>query len=440
MKRDSRSGFRAPGGVALAVSVGALLLAPAGGCPTGTTGDENLSQSVQEMIDQALDDAGFASVPVPGPEGPAGPQGPAGPAGPQGPTGAEGADGADGADGEPGPPGPTGPAGPPGPAGESGVDSVYGDGSDGSHTVAADTDIQTFAAAQGVVSFQFQDFTIEEGVTLSVPTGMTLYCRGTFRNKGTLIVQPGALGSTAQTAAQTGIAKSPPVVGAAGLAGLLDVSIGSGGRGTALSESTIRWLLRPGILGGGGGARQPPDGTGAMGRGTILILAREAIHNTGTIRADGADGNGGGGGGGVIILASRGSITHAAGALISASGGRGADANVNPESLAAACGGGGGGVVRMFAPNVITNGQIAVNGGNGGGGGSVGGIAGGTLIPGGGGGGGSFGAGGNAGGAVITPETRDAADTFLIEYLAADAGAAGIILVTEADPTAYLYR
>lgn len=429
-------GFRWAALSAFLVSVGLL-----GGCPAATSTD-GTSQDIQELIDAAIDQAGLNQAPIPGPAGPQGepgPQGEQGDQGEQGEPGQDGVDGQNGADGLNGQDGQNGQDGAQGPAGADGALSVYGDGSDGSHTISADASLEAWAAANGVVSYQFEDLTIESGVTLEVPSGYSIYCRGTFTNNGTIVVHTAAAGSSTDQPAQQGISKSKPYVGAAGLLPDLLPELGGGGGGAGLPDSSITWLLRPGPVGGGGGARQPPGGQGGSGGGTFLVLALEDIINSGEIIADGAAGDGGGGGGGVISLAARGSITLSATSVLSARGAAGAPASDDPNAPAVACGGGGGGIVRIFAPEVSSLGAIQVEGGVGGDGAQVFGVVGETLCYSAGGGGGSYGAGGGSGSAVYAAE-EGGDGTWSIDLSAGQPGAAGWSLITEADPTVYLYR
>ncbi|MEP0846362.1 MAG: collagen-like protein [Phycisphaerae bacterium] len=422
----------------------ASLAAPvclSGGCPAATSTD-GTSQDIQELIDAAIDQAGLNQVPTPGPAGPQGDPGPQGEQGEQGEPGDPGQDGLDGqngADGLDGQDGQDGQDGDQGPAGAEGALSVYGDGSDGSHTISADASLEAWAVANGVVSYQFEDLTIDSGVTLEVPSGFSLYCRGTFTNNGTIVVQTAAAGSSTERPAQQGISKSKPFVGAAGLLPDLLPELGGGGGGAGLPDSAMTWLLRPGPVGGGGGARQPPGGQGGAGGGTFLVLALEGIVNNGEIHADGAAGDGGGGGGGVISLAARGSIALSAGSVLSARGADGAPASDDPNAPAVSSGGGGGGIVRIFAPEVSSLGAIHVEGGAGGDGTQVFGVVGGTLCYSAGGGGGSYGAGGGSGTAVYAAEEGED-ETWSIDLSAGESGAVGWSLITEADPTVYLYR
>ncbi len=314
--------------------------------------------------------------------------------------------------------------------GQDGADGslrIYGDGSSGPLAVSSST---SFTA--GSVN-QFTDCSVAAGVTLTVPSGATIRCSGTFTNDGTITVSPSAyqsvqLGSIA--AASGGIqaalrAPSGPGLGMGRTAGSLGgygtngALIAGGPAGFGMSSSTAKNILKPGLFGGGSGGTGYGS-FGSDGGGTLTILAAGAITNNGTIAANGEDpvGNtgGGGGAGGIIILASKTSVTNAAGARIEVTGSDGAAAS----SSRGAGGGGGGGIVHLLAPTITDAGTVDVSGGAAGASGTVS-----AAYRSGGGGGGSCGGGGGAGDDVASGNSSSGAG----------AGTVGLSLTTQADPT-----
>ncbi len=263
---------------------------------------------------------------------------------------------------------------------DDGVRRIYGDGSAGAKVVSSDENWNSAANRQ--TNLQFTDLTIESGVTLTIPSGMTIRCKGKFTNHGTITVRTAAEGGfnglddpngpdfafTATPAAE-GIASGAAALGESGDS---SAALRAGRGGDGLSEFESRVLLSPGIKAGGGGAAGglDTDGTGvstragADGGGSVVILARDEILNTGSILAEGQDANipggndlGGGGGGGVVILASTTCINNEGN--LSADGGDGEDADSNN----APSGGGGGGIVHLVAPEIENTGQTTAAGG-----------------------------------------------------------------------------
>ena len=350
-----------------------------------------------------------------GPPGPQGPQGETGPEGPQGPQGNPGAPGADGAPGATGPPGPQGETGPPGPRGADGADGatlVYGTGTAGPLSITENTDWDETPPAR----FDFSDCSIAAGVTLTVPSGTVIRCSGAFTNAGTILVRPWIPGER-----WVGNPDAVPLV--AGYAMTLPRD-GSGGGGRPFPASTLRSLIEPGFQGfgnGGQGAGAPDNDGGAAG-GTLVIRARGALANSGTILAEGGDApvlttssfddaGSGGGAGGIVIAISGTSFTNSG--TISVKGGDGSDAGPGDDDHSG--GGGGGGLVHVLAPNANAAGSgISVDGG----------VAGAFLTANVGSDGGSGGAGAGAGGDGGT------------DAVPATAGGAGLLLRTAlADPS-----
>ncbi len=335
----------------------------------------------------------------------------------------------------------TGMMGPPGMDGMDGTDGslrVYGDGSAGDKVVSSDENWNDDATAP--TNLQFASLTIEDGVTLTVPSGMTIRVTGDVTNYGTLLVRtsadggfagldgPGTSGdlSTQITAPDSGIGTRAAQAGE-----LSDNTVfalaGQGGEG--ISEFESRQLLTVGVVAGGGGAvgGDDTDGSttsnvGSAGGGGVRILAMGTITNaTGAaMMADGGAGAGGGGGGGHIVLASMTAIVNDGDIMARGGDGESSDSNEGPS------GGGGGGIVHMLAPMVMNDGTVDVSGGSAGGTSTD--VTSGTRQAGGGGGasGGDGGRGGNVpNGGSVTPE-------------AAGDGQDGFGLVTELDPTSLL--
>lgn len=316
---------------------------------------------------------------------------------------------------------------------------VYGDGSAGAITITQDT---LWTANGGSPpannNTQFTDFTVSEGVTLTVPSGVTIRCTGTFTNNGTILVSTGAVGALVDGDASSnpadvqsnnyrqpgaGISLCPPSPGEYATPAGAPPESGFGGCGIE-QPLVAAFILNPGPAGGGGGAASATGtllGVGGDGGGTLVVRARGAIVNTGVIRADGDRGQGfgcGGGGGGILILASAKSITsNASTALLSASGGAGGESSTTRGPG----GGGGGGIVHLIAPAIAVD-KVEVAAGFGGE--KVGDI---NSNPhqGGAGGGASFGSGGEGGSGTLNipgpPGTAGPAGS-------------GILLQTQLDP------
>lgn len=325
----------------------------------------------------------------------------------------------------------------PGAGGPTNVPIVYGNASAGARVVSGDENWND--PAQAPVNLQFIDLTINPGVTLTLPSGMTIRCTGAFVNNGNIVVRPGADGGFAGSAGPGGVPSAQVVDPLAGVgtlpaqggdSGDNTAARGGGGGGFGISEFEARQLLVVAIaFGGGGGAGGTNaqssgvvDNFGSSGGGAVRILAAGALTNAAaaTMTADGAGGAGGGGGGGGIILASMTSVTNDG--TILARGGSGEDGDSNE----APGGGGGGGIVHLLAPAVSSPGTVDVSGGAAG---AVGPGVSAVMRFGGGGGGGSGGSGGAGGG---VPAGANVAPT------AAGAGGAGFFLVTPVDPTSLL--
>lgn len=308
---------------------------------------------------------------------------------------------------------------------------VYGAGSAGAKTVSANEDWSGAYPAD----LQFTDFTVNAGITLTVPSGTLIRCTGTFTNNGTIKVLPGARGGN-NRGGDTGLLVSyngPPEAGVA-LAAAVNGDVGSnaglrlsGDGGVGIGSLQARLLVSPGAKAGGGGGTVL-NTVGAAGGGSFKIVCRGAISNTigATIEANGDFTSGisgqGGAGGGIIIFASATSVTN--NGTMTANGSAGGDSSTS----AGPGGGGGGGIVHLISPTISQGGgsTVAVNGG---GAGSIVGMVNQFYRSGGGGGGACRGNGGNGGfvpaGATIAP-------------MAAVAGLPGELLLTQLDPTTLL--
>lgn len=303
-------------------------------------------------------------------------------------------------------------------------DGVYGDGSAGAKTVSAD---ETLSGT----NFQFTDFIVNSGVTLTVESGTVIRCSGSFTNNGTIAVSRSSFSGSdrvvtnADTASAAGINAHPGVSkrGAGdGEAGTNSSTrdYGMGGRG--LTELQARALRYPGAAASGGGGKALPGGSVAVeGGGSLVVLCRSNVVNNGLIRANGqsSTSSGGGGAGGVIILASKTAVTNLAAGQINADGGSGAPSGVSRG----ASGGGGGGIVHLLAPAASNLGAITVLGGSRGAAGGAGSVS--AAVRSGGAGGGACGGNGGDGGSVSAAGNPGSAE----------AGQAGHVLLSEIDPT-----
>ncbi len=289
---------------------------------------------------------------IQGEQGPAGPQGVQGPAGPQGIQGFQGASGVDGSL------------------------RIYGDGSAGAVTISSPTDWSSTPPAGN--NYQFTDLTISSGAVLTVSSGTTIRCTGTFTNNGTIIVKTGAQGvelgmtypigdimaSPAITVPEAGVSLRAAQSGESGIKNKVG---GKGGIG--LSKSSAAFILKPGIKAGGAGAGSVVSG--GNGGGSLVILAQTAIANRsisgggGVIYANGSDGLScaGGGAGGVVVLASPGIIDNTSG-VISVKGGNGGIIAYGSGYACGNGGGGGGGIVHFISKSVSI-GTVEIDGGAG---------------------------------------------------------------------------
>jgi hypothetical protein len=294
-----------------------------------------------------------------GTDGAVGTQGPAGPAGPVGPVGPQGLAGPVGPKGETGAQGVQGPAGPKGADGVDGSIRIYGDGSFGSYT----------ATVSGMLTEplrQYQDFKVNPQVTLQVPSGTVIRCKGSFSNLGVIQVLSDSSGGSFDSLSTvlTVPSSSSPGDGivashaSAGEYGSNSVMLYGGRGGRPFGELYLKGLLKLSVFGGASGGAGL-NATGGAGGGTLTVLAAGPVVNSGTIVANGSNGSAGagGGGGGVIILASKTSVDQSG--QLEVQGGAGGSSKIN----AAAGGGGGGGVAHLLAPVLLVQGGTLRNDG-----------------------------------------------------------------------------
>lgn len=307
-----------------------------------------------------------------------------------------------------------GTSGPPGESGPDGTLKVYGDGSAGSVSISGNI-------VYNSGNSQYQNFSVESGATLVVPSGTVIRCTGSFSNSGTIIA--------------TSSLRQHPKISENGRAAITLESggneAGGGQGGSALPEGAARQIHRAGLSGGGDGYKLESE-AGSSGGGNIVILCQGQVTNAagGVMRADGEDGgelSRGGGAGGIIILASRAGVTNDG--AIQARGGNGAGLNPvdGTNTGYAAGGGGGGGIVHLMAPVLTNDGTIDVSGGSGGPAGGAGSITAPFYL--GGGGGGASGGDGGRGGKVNEANIGDNSSS------AGADGSVGKIFISTVDPT-----
>ena len=194
-----------------------------------------------------------------------------------------------------------------------------GDGSDGDFAPESNVTISGLK--------QYKSVFIKAGVTVTVNSPVCrILCQTSFVNRGNIniIGVAGNGGASAYSGMQTGGNGGAGQMGGSGGAGARGsyggsyYSGGSGGSSTpalAYSDENKKALMRADVYaygaGGGGGGRNANNpsntgGSGGAGGGTIKIICKE-FHNTGSISANGGNGQygtgGGGGGGSVQVIA-----------------------------------------------------------------------------------------------------------------------------------------
>jgi hypothetical protein len=289
----------------------------------------------------------------------------------------------------------------------SGGASIYGDGSDatGDCSIAANTNWNSYTVS-GVAptsptgTLQCADFTISSGVTLYVPSGLTIKATGTVTIAGTLSVFPAINGGSGVA---QGANVSPYILSPGYYNASLPSSESPNGYlgGLALPNVLQRKILKLDAPFGCGASTLAVDqydvvthgDTYGLGGGAIAIYAGGAVSISGSIHADGGGAgidsdsqSDGGGAGGIIVIASKTSIDNSG--TLSAEGGTGNAYAAESSSTYSAGGGGGGGIIHLLSP-INTAGTTVVTGGVAGSGSTSSGY--------GGGGGGACGGNGGAG-------------------------------------------
>lgn len=238
-------------------------------------------------------------------------------------------------------------------------------------TISSDTS-WLITAAGYPPSWNFNNFTIDSDVTLTVAPGTTIRCSGNFVNNGTIVVSSpygpqGGAGNSVH-ASRINSSYEPPHPGDSfGLPGhggtnheiVYSTFVDRGRGGYGIQESTAITSFSNFRFGGGGGAGL----FAGDGGGLIKIQCKGAVINNGVITANGGNGStgSGGGAGGIVILSSATSIDSSG--SIEANGGTGGSSNTQYFSG----GGGGGGIVIFNAPSIsVVDANISVAGGTGG--------------------------------------------------------------------------
>ncbi|MBW4443071.1 MAG: hypothetical protein KME10_17895 [Plectolyngbya sp. WJT66-NPBG17] len=251
-----------------------------------------------------------------------------------------------------------------------------GSGEQGSYTLSSGT-----ATLSG--ENWFQNFTVSAGATLTIAGGATLFCSGNVTISGNVVV-------------------TAPIAGGSGHYGVfapqsypnyIGAGVGGGASVNSISTNTYSYFTSPVGSGGagsfianlaGGIAMRTPRG--GNGGGCLIIEAAGTITVTGTITANGENGQGnasvlnfaggaltgfpgglitgaGGGSGGLIWLKSLRSVVASAGSQLSVKGGDGGTGYPDASTFQTA-GGGGGGWLVTTAPTVnLTGAAINLNGG-----------------------------------------------------------------------------
>lgn len=214
--------------------------------------------------------------------------------------------------------------------------AIYGDGSDGTVTIAVDTTLAR--------DMYYENLTVNAGINLSTG-GFRIFVRGTLTLNGVIRNNGGnglADGTAGQAAAEGFLATGDNGGAGGAAAGVVgDNSINSlGGPGGAGGSGS-------GGAGGGGGTANPPsEGFGGLGGpravpnaltgSTVGPVFYEGGAGGGGGGGDGTAGGGGGGGGGCIMISAR---VWAGSGVVQALGGNGG----SPAAGNRGGGGGGGG-------------------------------------------------------------------------------------------------
>jgi len=249
-----------------------------------------------------------------------------------GPTGGQGSAGGAGSPGAPG-------------AAGIGINGLFGNGADGSQTIAANTTLSR--------DMYLSNLTVEPGVTLDTG-GFRIFVSGTLTmGNGSRIsrdgldatagspaagLTPGSLGGSGP-GANIGLCAGGSAVNSLGGVGGTGISCPGGAASppassvggpqafdeatAALSGRTLDGTLVNGGSGGGGGSSA--SGNGGSGGGVLCIAARSVtVSGSASITANGGanSSDGGGGGGGVVVVLS--TDPQPAALTVSAAGGGGA--------------------------------------------------------------------------------------------------------------------
>jgi hypothetical protein len=216
-----------------------------------------------------------------------------GESGAKGDTGLQGDRGEAGLNGATGSQGPQGLQGAQGPQGSAGELKIFGNGSAGVRVISSNITLDDSNP-------QYESFTIDAGVTLTVHSGTVIRCTGSFVNNGTLQVLTASRNSPKY--AENG---GPPTADPSATD-----SVPGGLGGNAIDSGVARSLLRPSLLtaGDGNGVGATP-GSG-FGGGTLVIMAGISVVNSSgaMIIADGESAatlSAGGGAGGLVILCAK---------------------------------------------------------------------------------------------------------------------------------------
>lgn len=265
-------------------------------------------------------------------------------------------------------------------------DTVFsGDGSAGNLTLAVNESVNWIDNPPE--NPYFGNILLNQGSTLIVPAGTTIYCNGSFVNAGTLMVQPAtAIGSSnisnaftagdSPTNAFPAYAHPGDTTAPASMGEINDITVQpatinlqGGGGGLAIQKAVATTAFGKFKFGGGSGAGFTKDtGVGGRAGGLVKIYAHINIlnNNGGKIVARGEDGSAvggiGGGGGGIVVLAARFGGVQNVGGEIDVSGGNGSIST----TYAGNGGGGGGGIIIMASPVAPVLGTETVAGGSGG--------------------------------------------------------------------------
>jgi len=220
----------------------------------------------------------------------------------------------------------------------------------------------------------YTSITVQVGGTLTINGSASFYCSGNVQIDGIVIVSAFTKGGQGYF----GGLKAQDYPNTAGS------GIGGGNSVNQSASPAYDYFASPLGSGGAGGwvsitAVNPAGATivtprGGNGGGCLIIEAAGTINITGTVRADGENGQGnvavvqnpivsytaqisggGGGSGGLLFFKSLKSITASAAAILSVAGGIGGNGFPSPTTQFSA-GGGGGGYLALYSPNNNTTG------------------------------------------------------------------------------------